>query len=797
MQIMLRLLASVALPCASLMAQYSVTNGLTTLNLVDTPGVGIQMASSANGTNTPFTFRTGAAAGGALDIWKIELYDTVSKQKLEVCPSNSTWTGYAIPASASVFLYLWAGVHHPLQAGNETFDVTAVFTVQPGDKVAEMTIVVDGSTNLPTYSVFSVDYPRFEVQQRSQDAMLSMPVVGGWLVPNPSTNPDFAAATQPSLVDIAATHPGALSMQWFSYYSIGAAPAGSLFFGTRDPDGHLKQLIVRPAPQANPGVSVAHRKVLAGSTTVKSFVSKYPYVVGIVGDDWYDCAKFYRSWALGQSFVPPPMNVNPNFSTIIRDASVFATYSVPVCPLNENLFEHSKYTYWRQDLQEQITYFGAGDIPSFNYNWDESAFDSVWGRWLPVRPEFATAAANTAAGNHPFAPYFLCNLYSDQDQFYWMVQPAAVQMLDGSILGNHNSVPDRHGSCTAIPVPVVDQFVVELCPYPPNQKEYAKYYAALLAYNHGIKGMYLDTFSWARAVECYDASHGHPLGGGSWHTQAKRALVKDLRTTQRDTTPQFYTYSESQNEMYLDCFELVFEHVTGDLKLALPSIIRAPIFETVYHEFQLTSNVLGIHLPPNSPLNNATTHFIGRHFYAARLYFGGTPFAGAQLDQQTLQTSLGVPSYAAFMTAAKNAISVLKLPHVRAMTTFGERVRDPITTSPVTTVTLGNLRPNGGAQPLVFASAWARKDLAHAGVFLQNWTQSGDSLGTGIAGGTQTIQITANTVDLGLTPNQQYTMFEQDPTASTPIVLGSYVPGTTVTFTTTVPALSAKFIYFQ
>ena len=131
------------------------------------------------------------------------------------------------------------------------------------------------------------------------------------------------------------------------------------------------------------------------------------------------------------------------------------------------------------------------------------------------------------------------------------------------------------------------------------------------------------------------------------------------------------------------------------------------------------------------------------------------------------------------------------------MTTFGERARDPLNTSPTTAVTLGPLRPNGGPQPLVFASSWARKDLSDAGFFLQNWTQAGDSLGTGVTGGTQVVTITANTVDLGLTPNQQYTMYEQGPIGSAPVVLGPYVPGNTVTFTTTVGALSAKFVYLQ
>ena len=86
----------------------------------------------------------------------------------------------------------------------------------------------------------------------------------------------------------------------------------------------------------------------------------------------------------------------------------------------------------------------GADIPSVARDWDESSADSIWGEWLPVRSEFASAAYNTAAGNHAFAPYFMSNIYSDRDPFYWFVKPAVVQNLDGSI----RQMANTHSPCS-------------------------------------------------------------------------------------------------------------------------------------------------------------------------------------------------------------------------------------------------------------------------------------------------------------------------------------------------------------
>ena len=397
-----------------------------------------------------------------------------------------------------------------------------------------------------------------------------------------------------------------------------------------------------------------------------------------------------------------------------------------------------------------------------------------------------------ANAGKPFAPYFMTAVYSNQASFYNSVAPAAIMKIDLQTIDQHNeNVWNLTGTCASGAPAQVNQNVVKLCPHEDVVKQYAKDYVAFLTTNFNGKGVYLDSMSIFPHYECYDPDHSHPKGGGNWHVVARQDIVNQIRTLMRDEVEDFYTLSEGQSEMFLKQFELVFEHHSFALigEHGVLPVIRVPLFESVYHDYQLTSDVFQINLPANHSSNNAGTHNFGRFWYAMRTHFGGAPFAGSILSPTSLQNNR--TTHATFNTlvnAVANYLDVLKRADVRAMTTFGERMRDPGTNATkVTYLPAGNFGW-GSLQPIVLASAWARPDLDRMGVLLQNWTD----YATDGFGGDQSVQVTVDTSGLA---SGNYNVFIAESGAAT-VPGGSFTASPTYIFTTTVKGITSKFVYF-
>ena len=69
-----------------------------------------------------------------------------------------------------------------------------------------------------------------------------------------------------------------------------------------------------------------------------------------------------------------------------------------------------------------------------------------------------------------------------------------------------------------------------------------------LTHEYNLDGVYIDQIGAAAPKLCYDASHGHAVGGGSWWTDGYRALLQQTRTHAGD---QAGLVTESNAEPYM------------------------------------------------------------------------------------------------------------------------------------------------------------------------------------------------------------------------------------------------------
>jgi hypothetical protein len=103
-------------------------------------------------------------------------------------------------------------------------------------------------------------------------------------------------------------------------------------------------------------------------------------------------------------------------------------------------------------------------------------------------------------------PYINGRLWdSDTDDFKTVALPGATKKVDGSYYIEHYGAHP--------------QDLVPMCPTQAVwQNKVSEIVLRLVGPEYNVDGVYIDQVAAAHPVECYDASHGHPLGGGYWWT---------------------------------------------------------------------------------------------------------------------------------------------------------------------------------------------------------------------------------------------------------------------------------------
>lgn len=780
----------------------SISNGLVRLDFHVDPVYGLvfdSLQDLANSGNT-VQFRP-------LDLWTVELNTPVPGTPVLVAPSTST-SAFSIPPAyqtPSSFLAIWSAISSPAFSGNLQ-DVFVLVTAPANDPVIKLEIGVL-AIHAPGRSLYGVRFPRIEVLERGtpNSQRLAHPNIGGTLIHDPLHNPALVPPSSSPRVNGVYTHPGMLSMQWFSYYD---GSGKNLFFGTRDLTGHDKDFWITATDSTVDGLRIDVRQTPADNLNAQIYAPPYPFVMRPMLGDWYDAARFYRSWATQQPITAAgPMRSSSTFSAAVRNADLFgvvgpAQCSTPPCILSNNSAkgrpDPSTFQYWPRDITDMATLLGTSNIVSAVYGWDFNSQDHSWGDWLPVPTPFATAAAQAQSLGHVFGPYFENVVYSDRAPEFgtWQILDAAFVNEDGSPLASSVETCDKLGTCSGpfVPVTATDY---GLCLANKYTEQYSLSYAGYLN-SIGAGGIYLDVLSHARAAPCYSNDHWHPPGGTSEYTAGMRTLVQGIKAA---GAPGSYVHSESPQEMFLGLIDLTFENSTPPtLVTGGSTVLRsvAPLYDAVYHDYQRCMTIgSALHFPSFWGLSNAAVMQGFRRDYAGRIFLGLAPYAGSQLEAISLPQALAMPQnapFAAFFGMAQQFASILKRPETRDLVVLGERRRDPVTDSHTANVAgaLFGREAYDAEEPYVYAVAFSRPDLNAAGVLLMNWTEAGDPGLT--APGNQTIQYKVDPAQHGLQLNVPYRMWES--TATGAVQLGVVTFTGLQTFTAAVNARSARFFYF-
>jgi len=150
------------------------------------------------------------------------------------------------------------------------------------------------------------------------------------------------------------------------------------------------------------------------------------------------------------------------------------------------------------------------------YSWHQIPFDNDYPHYFPAKEGFVEGVKELQEAGVQVMPYINGRLWDTHDrqtndfEFTRLALPAATKDWKG------NPYVETYGSKEADGQPVR---LAVMCPVTHTWQERVHDVVLRLFQECGVRGVYIDQVAAAKPEWCFDAAHGHPLGGGSWWTE--------------------------------------------------------------------------------------------------------------------------------------------------------------------------------------------------------------------------------------------------------------------------------------
>jgi len=285
-------------------------------------------------------------------------------------------------------------------------------------------------------------------------------------------------------------YPGGWStMQYLAVYD----QDGGLYIGAEDPVASAKETFASGPSGANGNLYGVRWPAPDQTKAGNGWTLPGRAALELFDGDWYDAARIYRGWASREAQWWPARakeKVTPDW---VRELPFWVLSSGTAYEPN-NVVARTIATAEFMDVPTALHW----------YNWSQIPFDDDYPHYNPARPDTPQGVKELQAAGIKVMPYINGRLWdSELDDFKQTAHKYATKKEDGT------PYIETYGS--KIPL-------APMCPYTEFWQREQQTIVTWLTQEVGVDGVYLDQIGAAKPVLCYDASHGHPLGGGHWWT---------------------------------------------------------------------------------------------------------------------------------------------------------------------------------------------------------------------------------------------------------------------------------------
>lgn len=372
------------------------------------------------------------------------------------------------------------------------------------------------------------------------------------------------------------SYPGIMSLQCVALYS---ANAPGLYAASDDTDAYGKRFAFFGDGQRGASFEVVQLPE-RGAESNGTYRSPYRVALGLLNGDWFTAAERYRAWALQQAWARD--------SRLKKNETAQWAVDTGLWVWNRGRSENV--------LQPAAALQQASGVPvsAFWHWWHGCAYDVGFPEYLPPREgagSFKTAVrAAHDKGLHAIV-YMNQRLWGMTTES-WKARDAArfaVKSPDGTI---HPEVYNTFTKAACASMCMGTSF-------------WRDTYAGLAAEavnDLGVDGIYMDQA--CSSLSCYDATHGHPIGGGTYWIKGFQSLQGDIHARCNHDARMVTLAGEGCGEAWLPYLDLMLSLQVSMERYAAPKDWRPiPFFHAVYHGYCIPyGNYSSLTMPPYDEL---------------------------------------------------------------------------------------------------------------------------------------------------------------------------------------------------
>lgn len=447
---------------------------------------------------------------------------------------------------------------------NDAVSVTVFVELPPNDGIAKWRIFVENNSDY--WGLWSVLFP----------IVNGFPEAGEYDIARPSfaRGGELITSCEQKL---SGRYPGSTWPMQLASFSNGL---NSVYLASMDPAARAKDFVIEPIKDLNeqrypimfdgrrhrkfdpePGerVYIAHYVDDMG-VQGSDYPDHYPVSFGVYQGDWRDAARIYRPWALKQQWtqngpladrVDVPQSVL-NTGIWIRDQWVWNGATGKVKDMNKPLLDAAKWL----------------DVPIglHWYRWHTPPFDNLYPHYLPAKQGFKERVSDLKAQNIMVMPYINGSSVDMNIPDFDNFEPHAVKDEAGGMRLHYYS--DTSGR------------LLSMCGNQVFWQDVVETLVDDISLKYGVTGIYVDQVSGLFHELCFDTSHLHPLGGGSYWAYGNRDLLGKVKNVALKNGNDMVVTSEGATEVF-------FDKLDANLLWSQPSEREIPLMQMVYSGYTL------------------------------------------------------------------------------------------------------------------------------------------------------------------------------------------------------------------
>ena len=495
-------------------------------------------------------------AGGAPSLWSVTLANKEAKV-LKVASHGTTAVMSYTPVGTDTVVLQWTNVSTVL---GKSLGVAVSVTLDGPLVLATPTITADGTVTLMSWELLLSN-----VQLTNTSAVIR---------PGGSGKLDERGL---SVGGFSGSYPScSASYQFVAAYRAGLrAKAAGVYVAAHDSQADTKTLRFDRAGSL--GTFSIEAPAPGATLPLTTHKGRFAVVISVFRGDWFDAAQVYRSWVVGGGVAGKgapwgraPLRTRTDVPAWLKTTTTWVnSHWQPLDIFNTT--GGDPYVAAANTVAAQKRFgLGKGGLALHWYEWDllgyeagsnytkcdpkdpHCGFDTHYPEYFPVRDGFAAGLAKMQDAGIHVAPYINGRIF-DRGTESWTKDDAEVpatkhlkeEKLDIG-LDDLELYTEQYGS-HAIFSP--------MCPATQYWQKKISDVAVHLVNDLDTDGVYLDQIGCAAPAQCYDARHGHAIGGGGHWVSGYRAMLTDIRTKATDKSKVYLT--ESNAEPYMDLLNVL------------------------------------------------------------------------------------------------------------------------------------------------------------------------------------------------------------------------------------------------